>query len=332
MAQFSGWTPLHAKLHQTLRQKHLLPKHKRVLIAVSGGQDSLCLSKLLADLQPKWQWQLSIAHCDHCWASDQGISAWVKEFSQTLNLPFYLKTATDSQETPLKETEAAARNWRYGALLAIAREEDFPYVVTGHTQTDLGETLLYNLIRGSGTDGLQALCWERPLSKNIQLVRPLLNISRQDTLQFCQQFQLPIWEDEVNHNLRYARNRIRQELIPYLKAHFNPQVETALAQTAELLRGEVEYQEEMATNIYQEVVQVQKKINRLKLQKIPLALQRRVMRKFLQVYLSKAPNFEQIEALTNLIRAPNRSQTSSLPGGAIARVQENEIILKFPNE
>ncbi len=329
MVKLSNWTSLHAQLHQTLRQRQLIAKRGRVLIAVSGGQDSLCLSKLLRDLQPKWQWQLGIAHCDHCWASDVGIAAWVKEFTQTLDLPFYLKTATDSQPIPLKETEAAARKWRYGVLLEIAREEDFQFVVTGHTKTDLGETLLYNLVRGSGTDGLQALSWQRPLNKNIQLVRPLLNISRPETLQFCQQFQLPIWEDKVNQNLRYARNRIRQELIPYLKTHFNPQVETALAQTAEVLRGEVEYQEKVATTIYQKVTKEPRKINRLGLQNIPLALQRRVMRQFLQTYLPKAPSFEQIEALTNLIKAPNRSQISSLPGGAIAQVEKDKIILVF---
>ncbi|MGC1247127.1 MAG: tRNA lysidine(34) synthetase TilS [Spirulinaceae cyanobacterium] len=324
MAESSYWTSLHAQLHQTLRQRQLLAKRGRVLIAVSGGQDSLCLSKLLSDLQPKWQWQLGIAHCDHGWASDVGIAAWVKQFTQTLDLPFYLKTTTG-----LKETEAAARQWRYGALIEIAREENFQFVVTGHTKTDLGETLLYNLLRGSGTDGLQSLSWQRPLSKDIQLIRPLLNISRPETLQFCQQFQLPIWEDEVNQNLRYARNRIRQELIPYLKTHFNPQVETALAQTAEVLRAEVEYQEQVVTTLYKKVAQEPRKINRRELKNSPLAIQRRVMRQFLQTYLPSAPTFGQIEALTNLISAPNRSQTSSLPGGAIAKVQQNEIILEF---
>ncbi|MGB3695011.1 MAG: tRNA lysidine(34) synthetase TilS [Spirulinaceae cyanobacterium] len=324
MAESSYWTSLHAQLHQTLRQRQLLAKRERVLIAVSGGQDSLCLSKLLSDLQPKWQWQLGIAHCDHGWASDVGIAAWVKQFTQTLDLPFYLKTTTG-----LKETEAAARQWRYGALIEIAREENFQFVVTGHTKTDLGETLLYNLLRGSGTDGLQSLSWQRPLSKDIQLIRPLLNISRPETLQFCQQFQLPIWEDEVNQNLRYARNRIRQELIPYLKTHFNPQVETALAQTAEVLRAEVEYQEQVVTTLYKKVAQEPRKINRRELKNSPLAIQRRVMRQFLQTYLPSAPTFGQIEALTNLISAPNRSQTSSLPGGAIAKVQQNEIILEF---
>lgn len=334
MSNRPRWTPLHATLHRTLRQRQLLAQNHRVLVAVSGGQDSLCLTKLLLDLQPKWGWQLAIAHCDHRWPSDVGIAEHVQQLAQSWEIPFYLKTA--SQVTA---SEAAARQWRYQALIEIAQAHGYREVVTGHTKSDRAETALYNLIRGTGADGLQALTWQRPLAPGLQLVRPLLEVTRNETFQFCQQLHLPIWEDSYNRDLNYARNRIRQELLPYIKTHFNPQVETALSQTAELLRADVEYLENAATELRQKAIAsvsgeehdsngLPLRLNRLVLQQAPLALQRRVIRQFLKDAQQAAPNFEQIEEITALITAPNHSRTSSFPRGVTAVVEGNWIVLQ----
>ncbi len=329
MVQRHIWTKVHATLQQNLRQKRLLGKQQRLLIALSGGQDSLCLTKLLLDLQPKWQWDLGIAHCDHRWLSDLGLAQHVQQIAQTYQLPFYLKVAP-SAASKNQETEAAARKWRYQALQEIAQEHNFEVVITAHTKSDRAETLLYNLIRGSGADGMSALNWQRYLTSDIELVRPLLNISRQETGEFCQQFQLPIWEDVVNQNLYYARNRLRLEIMPQLKKHFNPQVEAALAQTAELLRADVAYLETCAQKLLEQVLMSNSRgLNRLLLRQHHLAMQRRVMRKFWQQAIPQAPTFEQIESLTNLINAPNRSRTSSLPGKLVAQVSGDYILLEL---
>ncbi|WP_448266540.1 tRNA lysidine(34) synthetase TilS [Nostoc sp. DSM 114159] len=328
------WTPLHAKIHRTIRSRHLFERNQRLLIAVSGGQDSLCLIKLLLDLQSKWGWDLGIAHCDHRWRSDSEANAnHVENLAKTWGISFYLETANK----PIN-SEATARDWRYQALSAIAQVNNYQYIVTGHTKSDRAETLLYNLIRGTGADGLQALTWQRPLTTGIVLVRPLLEITRKQTEQFCQEFRLPIWEDSTNQNLQYARNRIRQELLPYLRDNFNPQVESALAQTAELLQAEVEYLEKAAQQLRDRALGVKHeedsltvfplRLNRRELQKAPLALQRRVMRQILQQILTDAPSFEHIEKLTALIIAPNRSQTDPFPGGAIAQVEGDWICFK----
>ncbi len=316
------WTIFHARLHQTLREKNLLPKQSRILIALSGGQDSLCLTKLLLDLQPKWQWDLAIAHCDHAWSTDEGIADHVEKIAKNYNLPFYLRVAQS-----LKETEAAARKWRYQVLREIAEEYNFKYIVTAHTKSDRAETFLYNLIRGAGSDGLSSLSWQRFLTPEIQLIRPILDFTRSETLEFCQQFELPIWWDAANNNQKYARNRIRKDLIPYLKDNFNPQVENSIAQTAELLKADVEYLETQAQELLIKVkTESDNCLDRYILRDVPLALQRRIIRQFLPQIIHKTPTFAEVEAVCNLIFAPNKSRTSSLPGNAIAEVSGQWII------
>ncbi len=318
------WTLLHAHLHRTLKERQLVKPGKRLLVAVSGGQDSLCLLKLLVDLQPKWNWHLAVAHCDHRWQPHSANAEFVQTLAHSWNLPYFLEVA----ET-VNKTEAGAREWRYQVLTKLAQQAAFSHIATGHTASDRAETLLYNLVRGSGADGLQALTWQRLLAPGIHLIRPLLDTTRTQTGQFCQEMNLTVWEDSANQDLHYARNRIRRELIPFLKEYFNPQVESTLAQTAELLQADVEFLESSAAKLFSQSRHPdQPGLRRSSLRQSPLAIQRRVARQFLQAELPSAPNFNQIEKLVALISAPNRSQSDPFPGGAIALVDGDWIWLK----
>ena len=317
------WTPLHSQLHQCPIDGQLLPTGANILLAVSGGQDSLCLGQLLRDLQSRWQRQLAIAHCDHGWAQDIGIAERVAQVTARWMLPFHCETTAN-----LPETEAAAREWRYQALLRIAQTTGSNYLVTAHTQTDRAETLLYNLVRGAGADGLCAMSWQRQLTPEISLIRPLLAVNRAQTGEFCREYLLPVWEDAYNQNLKYARNRLRLEIMPQLAADFNPQVESHLARTAELLRADVEYLESVAREWYQQALDERGvKIDRLMLKSIALSLQRRVIRQFLAQALGKMPTFSQIENTILLINAPNRTRTSTFSHGLAAEVSGKWIVV-----
>jgi tRNA(Ile)-lysidine synthase len=318
------WTSLHSQLHQTSIARQLLPVGANILLAVSGGQDSLCLGQLLRDLRSRWQWQLAVGHCDHGWPQDIGIAERVERVAAMWQLPFHCETTTN-----LPETEAAAREWRYQALINIAQTIGSNYIVTAHTQTDRAETLLYNLIRGAGADGLSALTWRRALTPEITLVRPLLEINRSATGEFCRDYQLPVWEDVYNFNRKYARVRLRTEIIPQLAAEFNPQIESHLARTGELLRADVECLELLAEDLYVRASGgVGTKLDRLLLQSAPLALQRRAVRRFLSQALGKMPTFSQIEDTIVLIDAPNRSRTSTFSQGLAAEVSGKWIVVR----
>jgi tRNA(Ile)-lysidine synthase len=316
------WTQLHSQIHQVLLDRQLLPVGAKILLAVSGGQDSCCLGQLLRDLQSRWEWQLNVGHCDHGWTHDLGIADRVAQLAAQWLLPFYCETTAN-----LPETEAAAREWRYHSLMRMAATTGSTYIVTAHTQTDRAETLLYNLIRGAGADGLSALSWQRQLTPALSLVRPLLEVNRIATGKFCQEYQLPVWEDVYNFDRQYARVRLRQEIIPQLAAEFNPQVESHLARTAELLRADVEYLDSLARNLYSQVTAAGDKLDRFLLQSQPLALQRRVIRQFLTQTLDKMPTFNQIEATIALIDAPNRTRTSTFSNRLVAEVSGQWILL-----
>jgi tRNA(Ile)-lysidine synthase len=282
---------------------------------------------------------VGIAHCDHAWRVDSGANAQhVANLARQWQVPFFLEVAANlafAEGLPQKQSEAQARVWRYQKLGAIAQAHQYSTVVTGHTASDRAETLLHNLIRGSGSDGLQSLVWKRSLVAGVELVRPLLGLTRVSLTQFCQAQKLAIWEDSTNQDWGYRRNRIRQQLFPYLQRQFNPQVEEAIAQTAEVLQAEVEYLEAQATQLL-DAAQSQLTaahpagFNRHILQSAPLALQRRAIRQFLQHNLPSMPNFDQIESLVFLLIAPNRSRSAPFPGGAIAEVEGQWIWLRCP--
>ncbi|ASC72305.1 tRNA(Ile)-lysidine synthase [Halomicronema hongdechloris C2206] len=324
------WTDLHAHIHRLLKARQLLPQGSHCLVAVSGGQDSMALLKLLWDLRPKWGWRVVVAHANHRWRADAEANA---SFVETWCRDHGISCDTVTAAQP-PSSEAAARQWRYDQFHQLARYHGCTRVATGHTATDRAETLLYNLMRGSGADGLQALTWQRPLQPAaplpIVLVRPLLAITRAETVAFCRQQGLPHWQDCTNQDRAYARNRIRLDLLPYLAEQFNPRVEHTLAQTAEVLAAEVAYLETMVDSLYASVVEADaggrpRRLHRPPLQVSHVALQRRLIRRVLQQRQIAQVGFEQVAKVVHLITAPHRSQSDPLPGGAIARVDGDWI-------
>ncbi|MFM9089559.1 MAG: tRNA lysidine(34) synthetase TilS [Cyanobium sp.] len=235
------WGPDQDRLHrQLLRQPSLLPNGASLLMAISGGQDSMALLGLLRDLQPLHGWHLSLWHGNHGWHSDavgqaQALQAWAEHQHLTLH---------GQRAEPPPATEAEAREWRYSCLGRQAEALGCTHVLTAHTATDRAETLLLNLARGSHRRGLGALRTRRALAHGIQLVRPLLPFTREDTARICQQMGLPIWIDPSNADSRFSRNRLRIDVLPVLE-QLHPGATTRIAALAERLAQEEEQGEEL---------------------------------------------------------------------------------------
>ena len=235
------WSRHHLRLHRWLLQRpELLPDGASLLVAVSGGQDSMALVGLLQDLQRLHHWRLQLWHGDHQLrvnASEQAgeLARWAAQQGLPLQIGIW-------QEP--QPAEAAARTWRYAALAAAADHCGASHVVTGHTASDRAETLLLQLARGSHRRGLASLRPQRPLTAELTLVRPLLLFSRRETGQIHAQLGLPLWPDASNEEPRYSRNRLRQEVLPVLE-QLHPGASRRISGVAERLAQEEESQQEL---------------------------------------------------------------------------------------
>jgi tRNA(Ile)-lysidine synthase len=237
--QATAWSREHLRLHRSLlRRPELLPQGAALLLAVSGGQDSMALLGLLLGLQRLHGWRLVLWHGDHGWRPESAgqateLARWCEQRE--------LMLVSDAGCQDLAAGEAQARAWRYQRLLLQAREQGCSHVVTGHTASDRAETLLLHLARGSHRRGLASLRAQRSLGDGVVLSRPLLLFSRSETARICRDLNLPIWLDASNSDRRFSRNRLRHEVLPVLE-QLHPGAARRLSGTAERLSREHEAQ------------------------------------------------------------------------------------------
>jgi tRNA(Ile)-lysidine synthase len=244
------WSPFHLRLHRLLLHRpQLLPQAAPLLLAVSGGQDSIAMTGLLLDLRRLHGWRLQLWHGDHGWRPESGeqareLAAWAEDQRLTISVERWARNEAHLGMPGGAMSEAGAREWRYGCLEREARRVGATHVLTGHTASDRAETLLLHLARGSHRRGLGSLQSQRELAPGVTLVRPLLSFSRADTAAICRELDLPIWEDSSNSDPRFSRNRVRQEVMPVLEA-LHPGASRRLAATAERLEEESDTEVEL---------------------------------------------------------------------------------------
>ena len=220
-----NWTSWHHLLHkQILGNRTLIPDGANLLIAVSGGQDSMTLLNLINDMKTQHNWFINVWHGDHQWHEKSETYALdLQSYCNKKNISFFSDRANKKNIS----SEEKARDWRYEKLIERAnhlfienQKETDIYLLTGHTNTDNAETFLLNLARGSNYAGLSYIDKKRLLENNIFLIRPLLIFSREDTKEFCKLQNIPVWEDPTNCDLKIKRNLVRKKIIPILETMY----------------------------------------------------------------------------------------------------------------
>nr|YP_009244694.1 hypothetical protein Ppul_093 [Pyropia pulchra]AMK96936.1 hypothetical protein Ppul_093 [Pyropia pulchra] len=282
---------LHKKFISIIETKKLLPHNSSLLVAFSGGQDSLTLVKILFDLKDHYNWKIFLIHFDHRWRSDSMLaSKQVFKYAKLCNLPVYYFECPE-----YLNTEESSRKWRYATLINTAYVNNLKTIVLAHTATDKAETILSNLFRGASLDGLSSIRWSSQISKTIYLVRPLLNFYRSETTWFCRKYFLPVWIDQSNYSFALSRNRVRQELIPYIKSYFQPQFEEKCFVISSLIAIDVDFLEQEALRIYS-VIQHKEllAINYLAIKLLHPSIQSRIIKLFFISHLDLNLNSKQI--------------------------------------
>ncbi len=225
------------------RALHSLPEIGRgLVVAVSGGADSVALLRLVL-LVRKPGTPVVVAHFNHQLRGDESDADehFVGDLCQQLIASGVVGLSWRCQRLDVlslareerMNLEAKARQLRYGWLAQVAHDAGCYWVATGHTANDQAETVLHRLLRGSGIRGLQGIASIRPLDEKVHLVRPLLQLSRDDLLNCLGKLDQPFREDQSNRDRRFTRNRIRLELLPLLAESYNPRIVELLAQLAE---------------------------------------------------------------------------------------------------
>lgn len=216
------------------------PGHWRdlaVLVAVSGGADSVALLRALAGLQSAGAGRLIVAHFNHALrgAESAGDEQFVAALAGQLRLECHVGHAPAGALQPGGDgLEAAARAARYEFLQATAERLGARYLVTAHTADDQAETIVHRLLRGTGLSGLAGMRRARTLGPAVTLLRPMLEIRRREVEEYLAALEQPYRHDASNGNLELTRNRVRHQLLPLLTAEFNPAVVDAILRLGRL--------------------------------------------------------------------------------------------------
>lgn len=307
-----------ALFEETLRAQALVEPGQKVLVAFSGGADSTALLHLFCRLREIWVIEITAAHLNHSLrgAESDSDEAHCRQVCASWHVPFFSRKVEVAQEARHRgiSVEMAAREMRYAFLQEVADAIEAEVIALGHTRDDLVETVLLNLVRGTGTAGLAGI----PLRRG-NIIRPLLTARRQQTRIYCVERGLTFVEDISNLDPRYSRNRIRHHVLPEL-LRLNPRVDSAIERLSQVVRDEEAWWHNAMQSLESEFTLRRDKDEWLVsldwLARQPDALLRRTIRYVVQQFSSEGREleYEQVERLREAVRTGRRAGVT-LRGG-----------------
>ena len=345
------------------RLPELFAPGTRLVVGFSGGQDSSCLLHALS--RSRTPLELVAAHVDHALRPDSAeTAARVKQAAAAMGVGCEVRrvdVAAYRRELPAWSVQQAARAARYQVLARVAQEHKAAAVLVAHTADDQAETVMLNLLRGSGLGGLAGMPLDEdleprrfgpplaelgvlgqaedaqtedgPRKPHVQLARPLLRVSRATTLAYCAEAGLTVIEDASNQSRDFTRNRVRLDLLPALE-RYNPSIREVLARTADLAAEDLAALEAVVDGIYTSVARTNATEVEFELrvfQAQPRALQRRLLRRGLQTLLGDLVDVRAapIEDALDVIRSARPASAYHLPHGVELCIGSETILLRL---
>ena len=322
-------TPVMADVRRTIRDSWdllNLDKGSTVSVACSGGADSLALAS--AALFEGNRADINVIACivnHNLQEGSMEVALRTKRVLSEIGFDVVEIMDVHIQQNSLG-MEAAARNARYGALTEFATKHNVALTMLGHTLDDQAETVLLGLARGSGAKSIAGM---PTLSPDGKYLRPLLGITRKETVAYCEDVGLDYWSDPQNLDTKFSRVKVRLNVLPVLEEELGPGIASALSRTAEILQDDLEYLEAQADDAFKEITTTTNNsvvIDTEGLEKLPKALATRVIHKSLSL-LGTEPAKVQIDAVMELVTNWHGQKPLTLPSVRVER-KGKEIILK----
>ena len=304
-----------------IREYDMLSGADRVVCALSGGADSVCLADVLLSLAPELGFRLECAHFNHRLRGEESdrdaafSAAWCFERGLELHMGSGDVAAYASEHH--MGIEEAARKLRYDFLGSL--DDGKTKIATAHQADDQAETLLLNLLRGSGLKGLCGIPPVRGL-----YIRPLLAVTREEILDYLRRRDLHFVEDSSNRDDTYRRNKLRHEVLPLLR-ELNPAFSAACSRTAKLLRADESLLEDLAGKTVAFVGE-DAALSVHELLSLPEPLSSRALRQAAG-FFGVQPEEKHIASLLRLAASENPSARLELPGGVTARRQYDRLLI-----
>ena len=320
-----------------IRQNKLLRRGEKVVAAVSGGPDSVCLLYALANLRDELGFELHIAHLNHQLRGKEsdGDAAYVAGLARKLKIPATIESAdVKAYRKEHKLTlEEAAREVRYSFLADVMRKTGARAVAAGHTSDDNVETILMHLVRGTGINGLRGMPPKTVLNisgNRLPVIRPLICLNREETVAYCKMHRLNPRLDSSNFSTEPFRNKVRRKLLPELRK-YNPRISEALLRTAFAAGVTQDFIEETARLVMPEIAVLDKEsviLDKSGFLKLHPALQRQILRDVIELLLGNLKDIDasHIEDIIGALSKP-AGKIIGLPFGLTFHIDYDRFVL-----
>ncbi|MFY4728427.1 tRNA lysidine(34) synthetase TilS [Nitrospira sp. BLG_2] len=273
------WPPLLHRVVGTVRSRNLFQRDQHILVAISGGPDSVALLSILHHLRPSWKLTLSAVHCNYGLRGDEsdGDQKFVESFCRGLEVPLHVRRVEIHIRERQTSVQAEARDLRYRVMQEISEQCGADRIAIGHTADDQAETVLLWMLRGAGLTGLSGM----PAFRSNKIIRPLYDAKRQEILAYLSTAGVSFRVDSSNFQMHYLRNRVRGEVIPILN-RLVPSCVDALCKLADICREDDRCLDQQVNALFSSTVKRGSArswgIDRKVLMTLPLAFQRRCIR------------------------------------------------------
>ncbi len=320
------------KVLSTINKHELIQKGDKIVVGLSGGPDSVCLLHILSRLKEELDLEIYAAHLNH---QIRGIEAqkdafYISKLCEEMGITFFIKSINVPEycEKNGVSIEEGARKLRYEMFYEIKNNTRANKIAIGHNLNDQAETILMRMMRGTGLQGLKGIEYIR----DGVIIRPILNIERNDIEEYCKQNKLNPRIDKTNLESIYTRNKIRLELIPYMKDNFNSNIIESIVRMGNSLRSDNDYIESEALMKFKEVSNIKSdsvEINLKPYINLHNSMKVRILRNSIKHILGDT-NFIDQRHIDDIIELEDESKIDkviNLPRGIYVYRKKNSIIL-----